>query len=347
MSTTAPPESQPKQRSRVRRTLGLLGGIVLGVVLVLSTVWATAAIYFDVRVSWLRWPLAIVYLLTVAGVWVFIRRRWRAIAFTAVGFAVVLCWWLTLQPSNNRDWQSDVAVLPYADIDGTRIVLHNIRNCDYRTETNFDVRYYRKTFDLDKLRTADLYMVYWGSPYMAHTMVSFGFEAGEYVCFSIETRKQKGQGYSAIKGLFRQFELIYVVGDERDLVRLRTNYRKGEEAYLFRLRGSPDQVRNFFLEYLHRINSLRQQPEWYNALTDNCTTSIRTQRAATDRAPWDWRMLVNGYGDHLLYERGVIATNLPLPELKQRSHINALAKAADQDPNFSRVIRQGLPGMEP
>jgi hypothetical protein len=347
MSTTVPPESQPKQRSRVRRILGMLGGIVLGLVLVLSTAWATAAIYFDVRVLWLRWPLAIVYLLAIASVWVFTRRRWRAIGLTVGGFAVVLAWWLTLQPSNDRDWQPDVAMLPYADIDGNEIVLHNIRNCDYRTETNFDVRYYRKTLDLDKLRTADLYMVYWGSPYIAHTMVSFGFKGGEYVCFSIETRKQKGQGYSAIKGLFRQFELIYVVGDERDLVRLRTNYRKGEEAYLFRLHGSPERVRNFFLEYVYRINSLRQQPEWYNALTDNCTTSIRAQRAASDRAPWDWRMLVNGYGDHLLYERGAIATNLPLPELKQRSHINARAKAADQDPNFSRVIRQGLPGMEP
>jgi hypothetical protein len=347
MSTTATPQSQPKQCSQVRRALRMLGGIVFGLMLLLLTAWATAAMYFDVRVSWLRLPLAIVYLLAAVGVWVFIRRRRLAIGLTVGGFAVVLSWWLTLQPSNDRDWQPDVAVLPYADIDGTKIVLHNIRNCDYRTETNFDVRYYDKTFDLDKIRTADLYMVYWGSPYMAHTMVSFGFEGGDYVCFSIETRKEKGEDYSAIKGLFRQFELIYVVGDERDLVRLRTNYRKGEEAYLFRLNGSTAQVRKFFLEYLHRMNRLRQQPEWYSALTDNCTTSIRMQRAAADRAPWDWRMLVNGYGDQLLYERGLIDTNLPLPELKQRSHVNARARTADQDRDFSRLIRQDLPGIEP
>ena len=227
-----------------------------------------------------------------------------------------MAWWFTLQPSNERDWQPDVAVLPYADINGNQVTLHRIRNCDYRTETDFDVRYYDKAFDLDKLRTADLYMVYWGSPHMAHTMVSFGFEGGDYVCFSIETRKQKGEGYSAVKGLFRQFELIYIVGDERDLVRLRTNYRQGEEVYLFRLTGSPEKVRAFFLDYLRRVNDLHRRPEWYSAITHNCTTSIRMQRAAADRAPWDWRMLVNGYGDELLYERGTIATNLPLAELK-------------------------------
>jgi hypothetical protein len=187
-------------------------------------------------------------------------------------------------------------------------------------------------------------MVYWGSPSMAHTMVSFGFEGGDYVCFSIETRKEKGEGYSAIKGLFRQFELIYIVGDERDLVRLRTNYRRGEEVYLFRLNGSPERARKFFLDYVRRVNDLHRRPEWYSAITHNCTTSIRMQRAAADRAPWDWRMLLNGHGDELLYERGMIFTNLPFAELKQRGHINARARAADKAADFSRQIRQDVPG---
>jgi hypothetical protein len=266
---------------------------------------------------------------------------------TAAGFVLVLAWWLTLQPSNDRDWQPDLAVLAYADLEGNKVTLHNIRNNDYRTETDFEVRHYDKIFDLDKLRSADFYMVYWGSPHMAHTMVSFGFEGGDYLCFSIETRKEKGEGYSAVKGLFRQFELIYVVGEERDLVRLRTNYRKGEDAYLYRLRASPEQIRTFFLAYLQRVNELHRRPEWYSAITHNCTTSIRLQRAASDRAPWDWRMLVNGYGDQLLYERGMITTNLALAGLKQQAHINARARAADQAADFSRQIRQGVPGVEP
>jgi len=260
---------------------------------------------------------------------------------------VVLIWWLSLRPSNDRDWQPDLKVLAYADIAGKKITIHNIRNCDYRTETDFDVRYYDKTLDLDKLRTGDLYMVYWGSPHMAHTMVSFGFEGGDYVCFSIETRKQQGEGYSALKGLFRQFELIYVVADERDVVRLRTNYRQGEEAYLFRLKGSPEKLRKSFLDYLNRLNRLQDHPEWYSALTDNCTTGIRAQRAASDRMPWDWRILANGHADTLLYERGFIATNLPLAELKSRAHINARARDADKADDFSQRIRKGIPGIEP
>ena len=340
-------ERLPTHEKRwLRGALRVLGLTALGCLLLLPTLWAVAALYFDVRVPWLRVPLAAVYALTVPTLWILIKRRWLAAGLTAGGFALVLAWWFTLQPSNERDWQPDVAVLPSADINGNQVTLHRIRNCDYRTETDFDVRYYDKAFDLDKLRTADLYMVYWGSPNMAHTMVSFGFEGGDYVCFSIETRKQKEQGYSAIKGLFRQFELIYIVGDERDLVRLRTNYRRGEEVYLFRLTGSPQKVRAFFLDYLRRVNDLHRRPEWYSAITQNCTTSIRMQRAAADRAPWDWRMLVNGYGNEMLYQRGAIITNLPLAELKQRCHINARARAADREADFSRLIRQGVPGTE-
>lgn len=320
---------------------------VLVLLLLLLTIWAAAALYFDVRVSWLRTPLAAAYLLGVLVMWFLVRSRWHKTALTAGSFVLVLGWWLTLRPSNDRDWQPDLAVLAHADIEGNRVTIHNIRNCDYRTETDFDVRYYDKTFDLDKIQTADLFMVYWGSPNMAHTMVSFGLEGGDYVCFSIETRKEKGEGYSAVKGLFRQFELVYIVADERDVVRLRTNYRQGEEAYLFRLNASPAQVREFFLNYLHRMNSLRQRPEWYSAVTHNCTTSIRMQRAAADRAPWDWRMLVNGHGDKLLYERGLIFTNLPLAELKERAHINPRARVADKEADFSRLIRQGVPGIEP
>jgi len=347
MSSTAPTESQAKRFNWIGRGIRLLGLMALNLALLCATLWAVAALYFDVRTPSLRLPLAAMYVLAVVAVWILGRGRWLARGLTAGGFLVVLAGWLTLQPSNNRDWQPDLAVLAYADINGNEVTVHNIRNCDYRTETDFDVRHYDKTFDLQKIRTVDLYMVYWGAPYMAHTMMSFGFEGGDYLCFSIETRKTKGQDYSAIKGLFRQFTLISVVADERDLVRLRTNYRKGEEVYLYRLRNTPEQARRFLLDYLRRLNRLRKQPEWYNAVTDNCTTGIRVQRTAADRAPWDWRMLANGYGDELLYERGMIATNFPLAELKQRCHINERARAAGQEADFSARIRQDLPGIEP
>lgn len=337
---------KPLRRNRLRAVFCALNFAVMVPLLLGLTLWAAAALYFDVRVPWLRLPLASVYVLGLLAAWVFLKRR-SAVGLTAGAFALVLAWWFTLQPSQDRDWQPELAVLAYADVEGSKVTVHNIRNCDYRTETDFDVRYYDRTYDLDTLRSVDLFMVYWGSPNMAHTMVSFGFEGGDYLCFSIETRKQKGEAYSAIKGLFRQFELIYIAGDERDLVRLRTNYRQGEEAYLFRLRVSPEKARDFFLGYMRRMNSLRKCPEWYSALTHNCTTSMRMQRAAADRTPWDWRLLLNGHGDELLFERGMIATNLPLAELKQRSHLNARARAADKEADFSHLIREGVPGITP
>lgn len=332
---------------KMKRSFNRLSVAMMWCVLGLATLWAVAALHFDVRSPSLRTPLAIAYGLGVLAAWVFVRTKWLRPALTAVGFAIVLMWWLMLQPSNDRDWQPDLAVLAHADINGSQVTMHNIRNCDYRSETDFGIRHYDKTFDLDTIRTADLYMVYWGSPNIAHTMMSFGFENGDFVCFSIETRKEKGEGYSAIKGMFRQFELIYIVGDERDLVRLRSNYRKGEDVYLYRLQVQPEQVRTLFMDYVRRVNELWQRPEWYSALTNNCTTSIRTQRAVSDRAPWDWRMLVNGHGNAMLYERGMFDTSLPLDELSRRCLINERAKAADQDAEFSRLIRVGVPGVGP
>ncbi len=327
-----------------QKILSCAVAVLIWAVLGLASLWAVAALFIDVRISWLRVPLAAVYGLGILAVWIFDRRRWKMIR-TAAGFMVVLIWWLSLQPSNNRDWQPDVAVLPYADIAGNQVILHNIRNCDYRTETDYTVRHYDRTFDLDALRTVDLYLVTWGSPDIAHTMVSFGFTNGDYVCFSIETRKRTGQEYSALKGFFRQYELTYVIADERDVVRLRTNYRQGEEVCLYRLQVTPEQGRKLFLDYLRRANELHVRAEWYNALTDNCTTAIRAQRAAADRAPWDWRMLVNGHLDELLYERGTFVTNLPFADLKKLSNINSRAKAADSAADFSRQIRKGLPGF--
>ena len=315
------------------------------VALGLATLWAVAALGIDGRISWLRVPLAVVYALGMLAVWIFVRQP-RKIFFTLGGFAAVLAWWLSLQPSNVGNWQPNVAVLPYADIAGNQITLHNLRNCDSRTETDYTVEHYDRTFDLDALRTVDLYLVTWGSPDIAHTMISFGFRNGDHVCCSIEVRYQNGQTYSAVKGLFRQFTLTYVIADERDVVRLRTNYRKDEEVCLYRLQVTPAQGRKLFLDYLRRADELRDQAVWYNAVTDNCTTAIRAQRAAADRTPWNWRMLLNGHLDELLYERGEIVTNLPFAELKKRSNINARAKAAGDAADFSQQIRRGLPGFD-
>jgi hypothetical protein len=340
--------SQPPKRSFWSRLIRIAFRIFFWAVLLGVAAWSTAAIYYsNLPADSLRLLAAGAFAIGVVVLFVRVRPVWLAQCIFLAAFAGIVAWFWWTPPSNNRDWQPDVAVLPYAEINGDTVAIHNIRNCDYRSETDYTVRHYDKTFDLAKLRSVDLYLVTWGSPNIAHTMVSFGFGGGNYVCFSIETRKTKGQDYSAVKGFFRQFELTYIVADERDVVRVRTNYRQGEEACLYRLRVTSEQGRELFLDYVRRVNELHERAEWYNALTDNCTTAIRAQRAAADRAPWNWRLLLNGRLDELLYERGTIATNLPFPELKQLSHINARARAADKDSDFSTRIREKLPGISP
>ena len=308
--------------------------------------WAVLAIYYSNLPAWLRPIAAVVFTIGSIALLRFVRPRRRGRLVFLCVFALLLVWWLTIPASNDRDWQPDVAVLPYATVEGNKITIHSVRNCDYRSETDFDVRYYDRTYDLDQLRTADLFVVYWGSPMIAHTMVSFGFDGDDYVCISIETRKEKGEDYSAIRGFFKQYELVYIIADERDVVRLRTNYR-GEDVYLYRLRREPEFLRNVFLDYLKHVNRLKQKAEWYNALTGNCTSNIRGHTKAYAAHPtWSWQLVLNGYLDEMIYENGGLDRSLPFAELKTRSHINARGKAADKDLAFSRRIREGLPGME-
>ena len=269
----------------------------------------------------------------------------KAAVFLAVFLPALACW-LLLPPSNSRGWQPDVAELSSAEISGGNVTIRNVRDCDYRSETDYEVRRHDLVLDLGALRTMDLFLVDWGLPHLAHTMLSFGFGGGKYVCVSIETRKKKGEEYSSIRGFFRQYELTYVVAEERDLVRLRTNYRKGEEVYLYRLKAEPEFIRLVFLDYLRGLNRLKDKPQWYNALTANCTTDIWKHVAPHyPKVKFDWRVFASGHIPEMVYELGVVDRTLPLAELKLRSHINARSKAAAPGPEYSQTIRKGLPGF--
>ena len=326
--------------------LGLLGLFGAWTVLLGMTFWAIGALWFDFPVKPLRHEAGILYAFG-AVVWlVFGGGQRRKIAGLTAGFVVVLVCWLMLRPTNNRPWQPDVAETAWAEIDGDRVTLHNVRNCEYRTETDYTPRWETRTVDLARLRGLDLAINYWGSAWMAHPIASFQFEDAPPVCFSIETRKEIGESYSAVGGLYRQFELIYVCADERDVLRVRTNYRHGEEVFLYHTTTTPVAARQRFMEYVTAMNDLHTHPRWYNAATTNCTTTIRSQHDAAQRAPWDWRILFNGYADEMLYERGALAGGLPFPELKHRARINDAARAADADPDFSQRIRDGRPGFE-
>ncbi len=329
----------------------ILRGIISGFVyatLVLLTLWAAAALHFDSSLGWVRQAAAPTYAVAMLGLLILMKRRLAAKVVCLAGFVLVLAWWLMLQPSNDRPWQPDVAQTPWAEIDGNRITIHNVRNCDYRTETDYTPRWETRTVDLAGLNGMDISITYWGSPWIAHPIISFPFANDLPLAFSIETRKEIGESYSAIRGFFRQYELIYVVADERDLLRLRSNFRTDEDVYLYHTNVRPERARAIFLDYLKSMNKMREEPEWYNAVTSNCTTNIRVHAQATAQgapAPWDWRLLLNGRADEMLYKRGVFAGDLPFAELKQRAHINPAARAADHDPNFSRRIREGRPGF--
>lgn len=275
------------------------------------------------------------------------RGELRKTAWFLSVFAPVLAWWLLLPPSNDRDWRPDVARLPSAAISGGTAFIRGIRDFDYRSENDYAVRYYDAALDLGSLRSMDLFLVDWGLPHIAHTMLSFGFEGDKYVCFSIETRNEKGERFSAVGSFFKRYELTYVVADERDAVRLRTNYRKGEKVYLYRLKAPPELIRLIFLDYLRSVNRLKERPEWYKALTGNCTTGIWRHFAPYyPKAKFDWRILASGHAGEMAYELGALDKTFSYQELKRRSLINYRSNAAGRDRNFSKLIRHGLPGFE-
>jgi hypothetical protein len=324
---------------RLLRTLALS---LAWLIALAGTLWAFGALHYDFPVwrSGFAWAFALAALAALVR----LRGKWRQLAALYVATALVLAWWLTLKPRNDREWQPDVAQTAWAQINGDEITFHNVRNCDYRTEADYTPRWETRTVRLSQLTGADIAINYWGSPWMAHPIVSFQFGDAPPLCFSIETRKEVGEGYSAIGGLYRQFELIYIVADERDVIRVRTNYRTGEDVYLYHMAVPPEQARERFLEYVDSLNVMNAKPRWYNAITTNCTTSIRAQHPAGERIPWDWRILLNGKADEMMFERGTLVTGgLPFAELKQRAHINDRARAADRDPAFSARIREGLP----
>jgi hypothetical protein len=317
-------------------------------ILFLATIWAAAAIYFDLPSTIAPSVLIAVFYLVAAIAFLFaFRFSWFSVAIGFIVFFGITIWWQSLKPVDDRNWQPDVAETAWTERDGDKITIHNFRNFDYQPGLPPKPRWETKVVDLSQLRGVDLFINFWGSTLICHPIVSFQFGPDDHVAISVETRMAQGQSYSTVRGFFKQFALIYIVADERDVVRVRTNYRH-EQLYLYRTSVQPERARALFLDYLKTVNALHERPQFYNALTSNCTTNVRTHTAATTTkpAPWDWRMLVNGTVDELVYERGGFASHLPFAELKQRSLIDDRAQAADRALDFSERIRAGLPGFD-
>jgi hypothetical protein len=314
-----------------------------------ATIWGALAFSYLLPASTLlrnaaACTFAVLCVAAIAALILLPRRRWSAVSAFVVLFGFTMLIWSGAKPSNDRKWATEVAVLPYATIDGDQITVHNIRDFDYRSEDDFTPAYYDRTFDLNRLDRVDLIAVYWMGPAIAHVFVSFGF-GDEHLPISIEVRKERGEPYSSLAGFFRQYELYYVVADERDVIRLRTNYRQpAEDVYLYRLTAPASNARRLFLDYMRAINELRERPRFYNTLTTNCTTLILSHAAVNpDHPPFSWKVLLSGYVPEYAYEVGRLDRSLPFRELKRRAHINGLAQSADSTVDFSELIRLGMP----
>lgn len=328
-------------------TRGVIGRWALRALLVLAALWGGLAIYFAltgnalVRGGWVASWCA----MALAALWGLRRGRenWALVGIFGAAFVVLAVSWGLMQPSQDRDWADDVAQRLQPEVRGNSVTLHNVRNFDWRSETNYVPRWETRQYDLDHLVSADLALSYWMGPAIAHTLVSFGFDDGSHVVFSLEIRKERGESFSAVGGFFRSFEETLVAADERDILRVRTNVR-GEDMYLYRLAIPKAGLRRMFMGYVALANDLNRKPAFYNTLTSNCTTIVfALVRQLQPTLPLDHRLLLSGYADQYAYDHHGLMPGYDFATLKQRGHFTARAIAADTAADFSERIRAGMP----
>ena len=306
------------------------------------TLWCTLAIRFS-GLPGETLPLIAsgIFATGILLAFILIPNRKRTALIVLILCIGIIIGWSQKRPSHDRDWIVSVAKLPRVTIEGDQARIRNIRNFDYRTENDFSVRYYDKTFDLNKLTTIDYALSYWdGNEAIAHTLLSFGFTDGEYLAVSVETRLERGEPQNALRGLFKQYELIYVLGDERDLLRLRTNFRK-EEVFLYPTTIDPENVRKLFLVIMERVNNIASQPEFYNTISQSCLSSLVSdfKKVIAPRSFFDLRRIQNGYSDEMLYENGWIDSKLSFEATKQLHHVNQYVQKNVNVENYSINIR--------
>lgn len=320
--------------------------MILSLAIAILTAWAGFAMWYRLPAGepgravasalFILFGLAIVIAL-------FSRFRIRALVLFLAAFTAVLVWWSTITPLGDADWAPDVARQVTGTRDGNLLTLKDVRDFEWRSDTDFTERWTTRTYDLSNLQTVDLFMSYWAGPKMAHVIMSFGFSGGEYLAWSIEARRRSGGEFSPIADLFKSNPLVIVAAEERDVVGVRSNVR-GEDVQIYRLKASPDAARALLLEYLSDANALSTTPEFYNSITTNCTTTIvKMMRAVGDAVPFDWRLIVNGYLPDYAYDRGALDTRLPLSSLRELAHIDDRARKSGLSPDFSRLIRVGVP----
>lgn len=306
--------------------------------------WGAMALFYRAP-----WPYLWVGLWSLGSLALLILLWRRPPLKGAVGlilaFAVLLLWWHSVRPSNDRVWADDVARMTHGEIIGDQLRLDNVRNFNWRSDQDYDIRWESRQYDLGRLKSVDLLTSYWGLPAIAHILVSFGFSDGRQLVFTVEIRKERQESFSEVAGFFKEFELSIVATDERDAVRVRSNVR-GEDVYLYHINMPQPMMRELLQGYVQQANRLTRRPRFYNTLTANCTTIVydMAQNITGRQLPSDYRLLLTGYLPGYLEDLGVLQQGFSLPQLRALGRITQRAKAADQAPDFSARIRAGVPG---
>jgi hypothetical protein len=314
---------------------------------VLLLAWGTLAIYYsNLPWPWLRLVMAVAF--AAFGIWaLWLTRRSRPFLIFAGVYGVLLVWWtFFIPPLQERPWRPEVAKLSRATIDGDKVRITNVRNFQYRSRNDFDVRYEEREVQISHLQNLDVFVSYWHDGPVGHTFMSFIFDNAPPVCISIETRPEVGEGFDPIASLFKQFELIYLVGDEHDLVGSRAVHRN-EEIFLYRINTTPENAQELFRIYLERINLLYDRAEWYHLLSNSCTVNIIRHASRIKPRGFNIRHFLNGFIDRYLFATGAIQTDLPFDELRRRSRLNDVVKKEYDAPDFSDRIRAGVPTINP
>jgi hypothetical protein len=312
--------------------------------------WGGLALWYQLpRRTWVRVVGVALWCAFAALTLVAVGRGQVAFGMILFGiaFILLLAWWRGIKPSNTRDWADDVAQMTTGVVEGDHVTLHNVRNFDWRTTTDYSPRWETRTYDLRLLESVDMILSYWTVEPIAHVLISFGFDYGEHVVFSVEIRREKTEKFSPIGGFFKEFELSIIACDERDVIRLRTNVRD-ERDYLYRIRMPLSNMRSLFLSYVNEANELARTPRFYNTLTVNCTTLVyQMMRRILGRLPLDPRLLFSGYLPGYVHKVGGLDRRFTLEELRRLGRVTERAKKSDRRPSFSADIREGIPAVEP
>ncbi len=330
-----------------RSALAVSLNIIVSLVITLAAVWGGLALYYQLPLAlpWLSLGLA-----AWAAIWLFAlvhlwrKSLWQGVFIYLLSHAVLLLWWNSLTPSNQHIWEDDVAQMTSGIVDGDTVTLFNVRNFDWHSETDYTPHWETRQYDLSKLKSVDMLTSHWGMEAIAHVLVSFGFDDDQFVTFSVEIRKKKGQEFDEIAGFFKQYELSILATDERDAVAVRPNIR-GEDTFLYRI-DMPEHIRRqLFLSYIEQANQLLDEPRFYNTVTANCTTLVfGMMQHISGGLPLDSRLLLTGYLPSYIDELDGLTQGFDLAQLRSAGRITERSKQAAHSENYSKIIRQGVPG---